>query len=111
MILAHSFYFKGILYVLLKLYLLLYIFKGAVLIELCLPFLFIFKLLDGLKMSLSVDLSVKKVNESGFENIRMVFFENYRLDFVSQLKSPLTNSNAEDGQNQILKVLISPQHW
>lgn len=39
-----------------------------------------------------------------------MLFKNYSLDLVSQLGSPFTNTDAKDRQNQILKVLVSPQH-
>jgi hypothetical protein len=54
-------------------------------------------------------MTIKKVDESGFKDIGIIFFEDDTVYLIPQLFSPLTNFDAKNREDQILDLLISPQ--
>jgi len=54
-------------------------------------------------------MAIQKVDESRLENRRVILLEDDSANFVPQLQSPFANFDAKDRQDEILKLLISPQ--
>jgi len=104
---------KHILNVFLKINLLLFrntrVYSLFLLLLLYLFFSFFLELANGLKLFFSINMLIQKVDDSGLENRRVTWLENYSIYFVSQLQSPFSNSNAKYGENEILQLFIRPQ--
>jgi len=108
MIFSNPFYFKFILYVLIKLYMLFFRLRIVLLLLYYFSFSFILELLNGFEMFLRLDMIIQKIDKSWFENRRMILLENYSIHFVSQFQSPFANADAKNRENDVLELFISP---
>jgi hypothetical protein len=54
-------------------------------------------------------MTIKKIDESGFKDIGIIFFEDDTVYLIPQFLSPLTNFDAKNREDQILDFFISPQ--
>jgi hypothetical protein len=59
-------------------------------------------------MLFSINMAIKKVEQSGLEYSWMILFKNDSANFISQLRSPFPNSSTKNRQNEILQLLVCP---